>query len=65
MCLVVVTLVIVYSYFCQQESERGSILRFLIQPWESRTVSVAYQPTEHKPVTSLLLIRYCSALNEL
>ncbi|XP_039549868.1 transmembrane protein 131-like isoform X5 [Pimephales promelas] len=40
-----------------KDSERGSILRFLLQPWESRTVSVAYQPTEHKPVTSLLLIR--------
>ncbi|XP_048053175.1 transmembrane protein 131-like isoform X1 [Megalobrama amblycephala] len=40
-----------------KESERGSVLRFLLQPWESRTVSVAYQPTEHKPVTSLLLIR--------
>lgn len=40
-----------------KESERGSVLRFLLQPWESRTVSVAYQPTEHKHVTSLLLIR--------
>ncbi|XP_058627783.1 transmembrane protein 131-like isoform X3 [Onychostoma macrolepis] len=40
-----------------EESERGSVLRFLLQPWETRTVSVAYQPTEHKHVTSLLLIR--------
>ncbi|XP_016415367.1 transmembrane protein 131-like [Sinocyclocheilus rhinocerous] len=40
-----------------KESKRGSVLRFLLQPWESRTVSVAYQPTEHKHVTSLLLIR--------
>ncbi|RXN12308.1 transmembrane protein 131-like [Labeo rohita] len=40
-----------------KESERGNVLRFLLQPWESRTVSVAYQPTEHKHVTSLLLIR--------
>ncbi|XP_073698258.1 transmembrane protein 131-like [Garra rufa] len=40
-----------------KESERGTVLRFLLQPWESRTVSVAYQPTEHKHVTSLLLIR--------
>ncbi|XP_057187080.1 transmembrane protein 131-like isoform X2 [Triplophysa rosa] len=40
-----------------KESERGSVLRFLLQPWESRTVSVAFRPTEHKPVTSLLLIR--------
>lgn len=41
----------------RKESERGSVLRFLLQPWESRTVSVAFRPTEHKPVTSLLLIR--------
>ncbi|XP_073720550.1 transmembrane protein 131-like isoform X1 [Misgurnus anguillicaudatus] len=40
-----------------KEGERGSVLRFLLQPWESRTVFVAFQPTEHKPVTSLLLIR--------
>ncbi|XP_052401201.1 transmembrane protein 131-like isoform X1 [Carassius gibelio] len=40
-----------------KESKRASVLRFLLQPWESRTVSVAYQPTEHKHVTSLLLIR--------
>ncbi|XP_051560942.1 transmembrane protein 131-like isoform X1 [Myxocyprinus asiaticus] len=40
-----------------KESERGGVLRFLLHPWESKTVSVAYRPTEHKPVTSLLLIR--------
>uniref|UniRef100_A0A672LFD8 Transmembrane protein 131-like n=1 Tax=Sinocyclocheilus grahami TaxID=75366 RepID=A0A672LFD8_SINGR len=40
-----------------KDSERGSVLRFVLRPWESRTVSVAYQPTEHKHVTSLLLIR--------
>ncbi|XP_051558414.1 transmembrane protein 131-like isoform X2 [Myxocyprinus asiaticus] len=40
-----------------KESERGSVLRFLLHPWESKMVSVAYQPTDHKPVTSLLLIR--------
>ncbi|XP_062373594.1 transmembrane protein 131-like [Sardina pilchardus] len=32
-------------------------LRLLLQPWESRTVAVVYTPAEHKPVTSLLLIR--------
>ncbi|KTG38764.1 hypothetical protein cypCar_00006619 [Cyprinus carpio] len=37
--------------------QMGGVLRFLLRPWESRTVSVAYQPTEHKHVTSLLLIR--------
>ncbi|TRY93466.1 hypothetical protein DNTS_010260 [Danionella cerebrum] len=39
------------------DSVRGSMLRFDLQPWESRTISVAYQPEEHKPVTSLLLLR--------
>ncbi|XP_012687308.2 transmembrane protein 131-like [Clupea harengus] len=32
-------------------------LRLLLQPWESRTVSVAYTPAEQRPVTSILLIR--------
>ncbi|XP_016430638.1 transmembrane protein 131-like isoform X2 [Sinocyclocheilus rhinocerous] len=40
-----------------KDSERGRVLRFVLRPWESRTVSVAYQPTEHKHITSLLLIR--------
>ncbi|XP_037388774.1 transmembrane protein 131-like isoform X1 [Pygocentrus nattereri] len=42
-----------------EESCRGSnsVQRVVLQPWESKTVSVAYIPTEHKPVTSLLLIR--------
>ncbi|KAI4901851.1 hypothetical protein NFI96_034598, partial [Prochilodus magdalenae] len=42
-----------------EESYRGSssVQRVVLQPWESKTVSVAYTPTEHKPVTSLLLIR--------
>ncbi|KAF7686899.1 hypothetical protein HF521_015292 [Silurus meridionalis] len=35
----------------------GSVRRIILQPWETRSVSVAYTPTEHKPVTSLLLIR--------
>ncbi|XP_060773092.1 transmembrane protein 131-like isoform X2 [Neoarius graeffei] len=35
----------------------GSVQRLVLQPWETRTVSVAYTPTGHKPVTSVLLIR--------
>ncbi|XP_028833905.1 transmembrane protein 131-like [Denticeps clupeoides] len=47
----------------QKVSERlignsgGRSLRFLLQSWESKTIAVVYTPTEHKPVTTLLLIR--------
>ncbi|KAG7314166.1 hypothetical protein KOW79_022662 [Hemibagrus wyckioides] len=37
--------------------QSGSVQRIVLQPWETRSVSVAYTPTEHKPVTSILLIR--------
>ncbi|KAK3507747.1 hypothetical protein QTP70_035010, partial [Hemibagrus guttatus] len=37
--------------------QSGSVQRIVLQPWETRSVSVAYMPTEHKPVTSILLIR--------
>uniref|UniRef100_A0A4W4ETS7 Transmembrane 131 like n=2 Tax=Electrophorus electricus TaxID=8005 RepID=A0A4W4ETS7_ELEEL len=42
-----------------KERQRGGnrVQRVVLQPWESKSVSVAYTPTEHKPVTSLLLIR--------
>ncbi|XP_062865266.1 transmembrane protein 131-like [Trichomycterus rosablanca] len=41
-----------------KEIQRGSsVQRILLQPWESRSVSVAYTPSQHKPVTSVLLIR--------
>ncbi|XP_017316559.1 transmembrane protein 131-like isoform X2 [Ictalurus punctatus] len=35
----------------------GRVQRIVLQPWETRSVSVAYTPTEHKPVTSILLVR--------
>ncbi|XP_028292668.1 transmembrane protein 131-like, partial [Gouania willdenowi] len=33
------------------------VVRLLLQPWESREVTVVFTPTEHKPVTSILIIR--------
>ncbi|XP_060720169.1 transmembrane protein 131-like isoform X1 [Tachysurus vachellii] len=42
----------------QKEVHRSSsVRRIVLQPWETRSMSVAYTPTEHKPVTSILLIR--------
>ncbi|XP_066516294.1 transmembrane protein 131-like isoform X2 [Hoplias malabaricus] len=41
-----------------ESHKRGKYVQsVLLKPWESKTVSVAYKPSEHKPVTSLLLIR--------
>jgi len=34
------------------------VLRLLLQPWESREVSVVFTPSEHKPTTTILIIRY-------
>ncbi|CAL1601009.1 unnamed protein product [Knipowitschia caucasica] len=34
-----------------------SVLRLLLQPWESREVAVVYTPSEHKPTTTILIIR--------
>ncbi|XP_042574116.1 transmembrane protein 131-like isoform X2 [Cyprinus carpio] len=45
------------EFLLSAANHKGGVLRFLLRPWESRTVSVVYQPTEHKHVTSLLLIR--------
>ncbi|XP_070302408.1 transmembrane protein 131-like isoform X6 [Salvelinus sp. IW2-2015] len=40
------------------ESVRGEgALRLLLQPWESREVAVVFTPSEHKPTTTILLIR--------
>ncbi|XP_014051061.2 transmembrane protein 131-like isoform X4 [Salmo salar] len=40
------------------ESVRGEgVLRLLLQPWESREVAVVFTPSEHKPTTTILLIR--------
>ncbi|XP_017264107.1 transmembrane protein 131-like isoform X2 [Kryptolebias marmoratus] len=33
------------------------VLRLLLQPWESREVAVAFTPSEHKPITTILIIR--------
>ncbi|XP_072240894.1 transmembrane protein 131-like [Leuresthes tenuis] len=33
------------------------VLRLLLQPWESREVSVVFTPSEHKPTTTILIIR--------
>ncbi|XP_076872623.1 transmembrane protein 131-like isoform X2 [Brachyhypopomus gauderio] len=43
----------------RKERQRGGgrVQRVVLQPWEWKSVSVAYTPTEHKPVTSVLLIR--------
>ncbi|KAM9770093.1 transmembrane protein 131-like isoform 1-T1 [Menidia menidia] len=42
----------------EQADIRGdNVLRLLLQPWESREVSVVFSPTEHKPTTTILVIR--------
>lgn len=41
---------------CLQGGE--GVLRLLLQPWESREVAVVFTPSEHKPTTTILLIRY-------
>ncbi|XP_061769349.1 transmembrane protein 131-like isoform X3 [Nerophis ophidion] len=40
------------------EALRGEgVLRLLLQPWESREVAVVFTPSEHKPTTTILVIR--------
>ncbi|KAM6971875.1 transmembrane protein 131-like [Aplochiton taeniatus] len=40
------------------EAVRGEgVLRLLLQPWETREVAVVFNPSEHKPTTTILLIR--------
>lgn len=34
------------------------VLRLLLQPWEAREVAVVFTPTDHKPTTTILIIRY-------
>lgn len=36
----------------------NGVLRLLLQPWESREVAVIFTPAEHKPTTTILIIRY-------
>nr|XP_057922112.1 transmembrane protein 131-like isoform X2 [Doryrhamphus excisus] len=33
------------------------VLRLLLQPWESREVAVVFTPSEHKPTTTILIVR--------
>lgn len=33
------------------------VLRLLLQPWETREVAVVFTPSDHKPTTTLLIIR--------
>lgn len=49
---------------CVQEGENeeditgGGVLRLLLQPWEAREVAVAFTASDHKPTTTILIIRY-------
>ncbi|XP_024914140.1 transmembrane protein 131-like isoform X4 [Cynoglossus semilaevis] len=40
-----------------ERATRQGVLRLLLQPWESREVSVVFTPSEHKPTTTILIIR--------
>ncbi|XP_055014133.1 transmembrane protein 131-like isoform X3 [Boleophthalmus pectinirostris] len=40
-----------------QDLSGEGVLRLLLQPWESREVAVVYTPSEHKPTTTILIIR--------
>lgn len=34
------------------------VLHLLLQPWDTREVAVVYTPCDHKPTTTILIIRY-------
>lgn len=34
------------------------VLRLLLQPWETREIAVVFTPADHKPTTTILIIRY-------
>lgn len=40
-----------------QKLKRAGVLRLLLQPWESKEVAVVFTPSEHKPTTTILIIR--------
>ncbi|XP_042280375.1 transmembrane protein 131-like isoform X2 [Thunnus maccoyii] len=40
-----------------EEMTREGVLRLLLQPWEAREVAVVFTPSEHKPTTTILIIR--------
>lgn len=49
---------------CLQEGENEEdimgegVLHLLLQPWETRDVAVVFTPSDHKPTTTILIIRY-------
>ena len=52
-----------YSCVCKQEGENEQktgegVLRLLLQPLETREVAVVFTPSDHKPTTTILIIRY-------
>ncbi|KAM7419551.1 hypothetical protein PAMA_016589 [Pampus argenteus] len=40
-----------------QEMTTEGVLHLLLQPWETREVAVVFTPSEHKPTTTILIIR--------
>lgn len=52
-----------FLFVCVQASESvedikgDGVLRLLLQPWEAREVAVVFTPSEHKPTTTILIIR--------
>ncbi|XP_023273181.1 transmembrane protein 131-like [Seriola lalandi dorsalis] len=40
-----------------EDITREGVLRLLLQPWEAREVAVVFTPSEHKPTTTILIIR--------
>ncbi|XP_076001498.1 transmembrane protein 131-like isoform X2 [Genypterus blacodes] len=39
------------------EMSGEGVLRLLLQPWETREVAVVFTPSEHKPTTTIVIIR--------
>ncbi|KAM7394502.1 hypothetical protein PAMP_021301 [Pampus punctatissimus] len=40
-----------------EEMTTEGVLHLLLQPWEAREVAVVFTPSEHKPTTTILIIR--------
>ncbi|XP_026215381.1 transmembrane protein 131-like isoform X2 [Anabas testudineus] len=40
-----------------EDIKGDGVLRLLLQPWEAREVAVVFTPSEHKPTTTILIIR--------
>ncbi|XP_070683632.1 transmembrane protein 131-like isoform X2 [Pempheris klunzingeri] len=41
----------------REDLKGQGVLRLLLQPWEAREVAVVFTPSEHKPTTTILIIR--------